>query len=132
MKSARTPRPLLAIALLALSALFAWWFRDDRHPLATLVVFTLPPLLLAIGARLGSRLAVFWSGVLALAWFSHGVMSAWSHPQARLYAWLELGLALAVVFASSWSGLRARLGRRSRAGAAAGTRVRSAPDDSAQ
>jgi len=131
-KSARIPRPLLALVLLALSALFAWWFRDDRHVIATLVVFTLPPLVLAIGARVGSRLAVFWSGVLALGWFSHGIMTAWSHPQARLYGWLELLLALAVVFASNWNGLRARLGRRPKAGDVGESRVKSASDDSAQ
>ncbi len=132
MKPPRTPRRLLAITLLALSALFAWWFGDDRHFIATLVVFTLPPLVLAIGARLGSRLAVFWSGVLALGWFSHGVMTAWTHPDARLYGWLELLLALVVVFASNWNGLRARLGRKSSAGAADQTRLKSASDDSAQ
>ncbi|WDS35889.1 DUF2069 domain-containing protein [Pseudoxanthomonas sp.] len=132
MKPARTPRPLLAIALLALSALFAWWFRDDPHFVATLVVFTLPPLLLAVGARLGARLAVFWSGVLALGWFSHGVMTAWSHPDVRLYGWIELALALAVILASNWTGLRAKLGRTGKAGAAAPTRVKSEPDDSAQ
>lgn len=131
MSAARTPRLLLAITLLALSALFGWWFRDDRHYLATLVVFTLPPLVLAIGARLGSPLAVFWSGVLALGWFSHGVMTAWSHPQDRRYGWLELVLALVVVFVSNWNGLRARLGRKARAGDAAGTQVTSAPDDPA-
>jgi uncharacterized membrane protein len=130
MKPARTPRPRLAIALLALSALFAWWFREDRHFSATLVVFTLPPLLLAIGARIGARLAVFWSGVLALGWFSHGVMTAWSHPQARLFGWIELALALVVIFASNWNGVCARLGRK--AGAAAPARVKSDTDDSAQ
>ncbi len=124
----RVPRPGLAIALLLLSALFGWWFRDDRHVIATLVVFTLPPLLLAIGAWLGRPLAVFWSGVLALGWFSHGVMTAWSHPEVRLYGWLELLLALVIVFASSWRGLRGRFARK--AGAAHGTRVESAPDDS--
>lgn len=116
MRGVRTPRPLLALMLLALSALFGWWFRDDRHVLATLLVFTAPPLVLAIGARLGSRLAVFWSGVLALGWFSHGVMTAWSHPEVRLYGWVELLLALAIVLTSSWPGLRARLGRKPKAG----------------
>lgn len=132
MRPTRTPRPLLAIALLALSALFAWWFRDDRHFGATLAVFTLPPLLLAIGARIGARLAVFWSGVLALGWFSHGVMTAWSHPQARLAGWIELVLALVVIFVASGDGLRARLGRKGKTGAAASAQVKSGPDDSAQ
>ncbi|SEK60353.1 Predicted membrane protein [Pseudoxanthomonas sp. GM95] len=132
MSAPRTPRPLLAIGLLALSALFGWWFRDDRHYLATLLVFTLPPLVLAIGARLGSRLAAFWTGVLGLGWFSHGVMTAWTHPEVRLYGWIELVLALTVIFAANWTGLRAKLGRKRQAGAAAPTRVKSAPDDSAQ
>jgi uncharacterized membrane protein len=50
--------------------------------------------------------------VLALAWFSHGVMVAWTRPPERLFATVEIVLALAVVFAASIPGLRARLGKK--------------------
>ncbi|MCY1449481.1 hypothetical protein D9M71_662190 [compost metagenome] len=55
---------------------------------------------------------MFWAGVLALFWFSHGVMSAWSHPETAHWAWLELLLALAVIGVSSAPGLRRRFSKR--------------------
>ncbi|HET6397688.1 MAG TPA: DUF2069 domain-containing protein [Pseudoxanthomonas sp.] len=100
--------------LLALALLYAAWFRDDRHLLASMLVFALPPLLLAWPAWRGGRRAAFWAGVLALFWFSHGVMAAWSHPAQRAWAWAEIVLSLVVVVASSWPGLRARFGTRGR------------------
>ena len=107
-------RIVLALALLALAALFALWFRADGHYLAALLVFVLPPLLVLIGVLLGSARAAFWAGVLALFWFSHGVMVAYSRPSEAGRAWLEIVLALVVVLASSWPGLRAKFGRRPR------------------
>lgn len=108
---AHAARVVLCGALLALSALYAAWFHDDRQRVAALLVFALPPLLLALGTWRGAR-ARFWAGVLALAWFSHGVMSAWSHPQTRSFALAEIAVALVVVGAASWTGLRARFGKR--------------------
>ncbi len=110
--SPRRRDALLVASLLALSALFAWWFRGDRHLVATLIVFTAPPLLLAIGVLLRRPTARFWSGVLALGWFSHGVMSAWSHRDTAGLAALEIVLALAIVLLVSIPGLQARFARR--------------------
>ena len=108
----RAPRTVLLLALMALAALFAGWFINDRHWLATQLVFTAPPLALAIAVRLGWRKAGFWASVLALGWFSHGVMSAWSHPETRWLALIEIALALLVIFSASQPGLRARFGKR--------------------
>jgi uncharacterized membrane protein len=77
-----------------------------------LAVFALPPLLLALmlprhGARAG-----FCAGVLALLWFSHGVMVAWTRPPDRWPALAEVALALVVVFAASIPGLRARFAKK--------------------
>jgi len=105
-------RRLTGAALLALALLYAAWFGDDRHAVAALLVFALPPLLLALPAWRGGRRAAFWAGVLALFWFSHGVMVAWTRPGERLFAWLEIGLSLLVIGAASWPGLRARFGGR--------------------
>ncbi|MDO5505180.1 MAG: DUF2069 domain-containing protein [Pseudoxanthomonas suwonensis] len=108
----RTPRHhlVLRIALLALTALYlAWRLPDGNWTLLALTA--LPPLLLAIASIAGMRSAGFWAGVLALLWFSHGVMVAWAHPGQRLFALLEIALALVVVFASSHAGLRARFGK---------------------
>ncbi|MGH8037362.1 MAG: DUF2069 domain-containing protein [Stenotrophomonas sp.] len=110
--SARAQKGILAALLLALAAVFAVWFAHDRHWLASQLVFTAPPVLLAIGVLTGRGNAMFWAGVLALFWFSHGVMSAWSHPETALWAWLELLLALAVIGVSCAPGLRRRFGRK--------------------
>jgi uncharacterized membrane protein len=111
--SASSTRVLVA-SLLALSALYVAWFGRQPDPWAELVVFALPPLLLAIGRWRGRRTAGYWASVLGLFWFSHGVMVAWSRPAEAGYAWGEIVLALVVIFAASWSGLRARLGRKSK------------------
>ncbi len=77
-----TPRShrLAGVALLAVALLYIAWFHDDRHAAAALLVFALPPLLLALPAWRGGRRAAFWGGVLALFWFSHGVMVAYTRP----------------------------------------------------
>jgi uncharacterized membrane protein len=117
-RMASTPRPAsergLLAALLALAAVYALWFRDDRHLFAALLLFALPPLLLALLVWARRRHAVFWSGVVALLWFSHGVMAAWVHPDARGWALLAIALSLAIVLAASWPGLAARARRRRR------------------
>ena len=106
-------RRLLCAALLALVALYAAWFGGQGQWI-TLGVFALPPLWFAIalvrgaGARTG-----FWAGVLALLWFSHGIMVAWTRPPERWFALGELALALAIVLATSLTGLRARFSKGS-------------------
>jgi len=105
--TARKPWLLLPLAVLA--AVFLAWFRDERM---ALVVFALPCLLAMIGVALRRRTAGFWAGVLALLWFSHGVMVAWTRAGERGYALAEIALALWIVLASSIPGLRARFAAR--------------------
>jgi uncharacterized membrane protein len=113
--TARTrSRIVLAVSLFALAALFTLWFHDDRHRLAALLVFTLPPLLALAAVLRGGTTASrggFWAGVLGLFWFSHGVMVAWSHAADAGWGWGEIGLSLAIIGAGSWPGMRARFGR---------------------
>jgi uncharacterized membrane protein len=105
-------RIALIAGLAGLVVLYAFWFRDDRHRVASLLVFALPPLLLLFGVLARRSTARFWAGVFALAWFSHGVMAAWAHHDDRGHALAEIALALIVVFASSASGVRARFAKR--------------------
>ena len=110
--ASRPERAVLVAALIVLAVTYAIWFRNDAYPLLALLVFALPPLLLAIGVAAGRRTAGFWAGVLALLWFSHGVMLAWSEPVGRGYALAVTALSVVVVFASSMRGLMARFSRR--------------------
>jgi uncharacterized membrane protein len=99
-------------ALVALAAVYAFWFARDAHPVAALLVFALPPALCAMAATHGLRTAGFWSGVLALLWFSHAVMAAWTRPPERGFAFMAIALSIVVVFAASIPGLRARFAKR--------------------
>jgi len=108
----RTSRKVLAGALLALSALFVAWMHDDRYALAAMLVFALPPLVLMAFVLRGSAGAAFWSGVIGLGWFSHGIMVAYSRPPELLFALAETALAVLIVVAGSWPGLAGRFSRR--------------------
>ena len=100
-------RPLV-YALLALTVFYLAWFARDPHLLTGLLAFALPPFLLAIAAWRGWHRAAFVAGVLALLWFSHGVMLAWSDPARRWMALVEAALALAIIYAACLPGARAR------------------------
>lgn len=105
-------RLLPACALAAIAGLYAWWFRDDAQRFAAWLVLVLPPLLLLPGVLAGGRLSRFWAGVLALLWFCHGVMEAWSETSTRALAFVLIALSLVVVFSVSWPALQSRLGGR--------------------
>ncbi len=100
-------RPL-ALVLFALAVLYAAWFAQDKHREAALLVFAAPPLVLALLAWRGWPRAAFVAGLFALAWFSHGVMVAWSRPGERLPAPLAIALSVAVILLPSLPRLRAR------------------------
>jgi uncharacterized membrane protein len=106
-----TARKLLVIALLTLVVLYALWF-GGMHDWFALLVFALPAAWLAASAARAGRRAGFWSGVLALLWFSHGIMVAWTRPPERGYALAEVVLAVAIVLSASVPGLRARFAKR--------------------
>ena len=109
-------RPL-ALALLALAVFYGIWFANDAHLLTGLLVFVLPPLLLAIAAWRGWRRASFTAGVFALLWFCHGVMLAWSEPAERWMALVEVALSLVIIYAACMPGARVRRDKqRSKAG----------------
>jgi uncharacterized membrane protein len=102
-----TSRPLV-YALLALVVFYLLWFARDAHLLTGLLVFALPPFLLAIATWRGWHRASFVAGVFALLWFSHGVMLAWSEPARRWMALVEAALALAIIYAACLPGAHAR------------------------
>ena len=107
----KKPR-LLALALFALAAVYGLWFWQDRHALAALLVFALPPILLAVATLRGWALAGLSAGLVALMWFSHGILVAWTRAAERPFAYIEILLALAVIYLASMPGLRARFAKR--------------------
>lgn len=107
-----TSRIVLGVSLFALSMLFFFWFRDSSLRVAAMMFFALPPLLLLVGVLRGSAKAAFWAGVFGLFWFCHGVMEAYALPAVRAYALLETALAVVIILASCWPGMRARFGKK--------------------
>lgn len=104
-------RRVLVCALIALTGLYLMWFGGMPSPWATLFVFAMPPAALAMAALRDRRGAGFWAGVFALGWFSHGIMVAYTRAPERLFASVEILLALVVVFAASIPGMRARFSK---------------------
>ena len=104
-------RRVLVCALIALTGLYLMWFGGMPSPWATLFVFAMPPAALAMAALRDRRSAGFWAGVFALGWFSHGIMVAYTRAPERLFASVEILLALVVVFAASIPGMRARFSK---------------------
>ena len=110
-------RRLALLATLALAALaLAWqfgWAPPERVPRALAAALHVAPLLpaLVLFAR-RRRSAPFWGAVAALLLFAHGVGEAYADPAARAAALLQSALAVLLVFAASWDGLRGRWARR--------------------
>lgn len=104
-------RRSLQLGLVALALLYAAWFGRGGEWVA-LALFALPPLLLAWRLPHGGARVALWAGVLALLWFSHGVMVAWTRVPERGYALGAVALAVAIVWFASLPGLRARFGAR--------------------
>lgn len=97
---------------------FAWYLAwaplTGGHP-ALALGLTVPLLLLPLLAlRRSAQRALLWIGMLALGFFCHGVVAAWTTPAARVPAVLECVLCVVVVGAI---GAQARSRRRAVRGA---------------
>ncbi len=117
-------RSLAAAAMVALAALQALWHAwlapPARAPMALVLAVALAPFVpVAIAWLRDRRRGLFWAGVVALAYFAHGVMEAWAAPEVRALAWAELLLAVAVVLAVGFAGLRELRQRKTIAAAGA-------------
>ena len=112
-----TPRRLAAAAVFALFVLSWVWYLWLAPPqtlppwlVASMHSLLMLPSVLLLLARRPS--ALFWGAVGALFAFCHGVMEAWSAPAARLPAWIEVVLALLIIFGASWAGMRGRFAKK--------------------
>ena len=106
-----------AAFIVSLLILQVWWHALMFPPAAApawLVagLFVLPILPATAMLAWRGRHAPFWGAVAALFYFSHGVMEAWASPEVRMPALIEAALSVALIVASSWGGLKARIDKR--------------------
>lgn len=90
----------LAWAALALlqPAWHAWLAPPANGQVGLALALTLPPLLLPLLALLrGPKRALLWVGIMSLGYFVHGVVAAWSEPQVRLPALIEIALCVVLI-----------------------------------
>ena len=74
------------------------------------LLLTLPPLLLPLSAlRRNLGRALLWAGIVALFYFCHGIVAAWTTPAARVPALVEAALCVVLIGAM---GLRVRESKR--------------------
>jgi uncharacterized membrane protein len=94
---------LSLVVLLVLELVWhAWLFPPDDHRPSMIVLTALP---LALSIWIGTknrRRGVLVGGMFCLAYFSHGVSSAYSEPVSRWLALIEVALSLVVIGALGW------------------------------
>jgi uncharacterized membrane protein len=61
------------------------------------LVITVVPLLLPLLAIRDPRRALLWVGILSLFYFCHGIAEAWSSPNERWLALIEIALTLLLI-----------------------------------
>ena len=75
----------------------AWLIPAQTVPVWLVLAITVIPLLLPVLAIRDARRALLWVGILSLFYFCHGVAEAWSSPQARWLAVIEVALTLLLI-----------------------------------
>lgn len=92
-----------AWVLLALLQIFwhSWWLPPQSMPLAVALAIALLPLALPLLYWRRPQRALLAAGMVALFYFCHGVAEAWTAPQERVLAWIEIVLAVALILSSA-------------------------------
>ena len=101
--------------VLALLALQVAWHGTGAWPggtMALLVLFGAPLAGVLVLHVLRRRSARFWTAVVALLTFCHGVVEAWTVPAALLPGLSEAAISALAVGSASWDGMKARFGKR--------------------
>jgi uncharacterized membrane protein len=100
-------------ALVALQFLWHGWLAPPRSLGWAIAGLASLPLLAALAVLLfRGRNANTEAGIIALLYFVHGITEAWADRSVWPLGLAEAGLALWVVVASSWDGMRARFARK--------------------
>ncbi|MBN8426005.1 MAG: DUF2069 domain-containing protein [Xanthomonadales bacterium] len=89
-----------------------WYLRaapPQTIPVTWVLAFMLTPLLVpAIGVVLKRPKALFWAGFMSMLHFMHGVSEAWTVPEVRELALLEVLFSSVLACAAGWHGMARR------------------------
>ena len=96
------------VALLGLQLAWHGVVRWPGASIALLFVLGLPLAIVLVMHVLRRRSARFWTGVVALLTFCHGIAEAWTLDGARMPGLAEAVLSAVAVSSASWDGMRAR------------------------
>ncbi|HKZ10988.1 MAG TPA: DUF2069 domain-containing protein [Rhodanobacteraceae bacterium] len=75
----------------------AWLLPPARMPVAVALLIALPPLAVPLLYRRTPPRMLLLAGMICLFYFCHGVAEAWSAPGERVFAVIELALAVIVI-----------------------------------
>lgn len=86
-------------ALVALQPVWYLWLAPPANGQSWFALaLTLPLLLLPLFAlRRGVGRALLWIGIVALFYFCHGIVAAWTTPAARVPALIEAALCVVLI-----------------------------------
>ena len=87
-----------ALALLQI-AWHAWLLPPARMPVAVVLLIALLPLAIPLLYWRTPARALLLAGMICLFYFCHGVAEAYAAPRERLFAWIEIVLAMIVILA---------------------------------
>ncbi|WHZ20534.1 MAG: hypothetical protein OJF55_002683 [Rhodanobacteraceae bacterium] len=87
----------------------SWLLPPARMPIAVALLFALLPLALPLLYWRTPPRALLLAGMVCLFYFCHGVAEAYTAPAERVFAWIEIVLAVVVILAC------ARMPKRRRA-----------------
>lgn len=105
--------------LIWMTAWLSWLSPSDILPKTVSTSLAIAPILPATLLALFRRpSAVFWGGVAALIYFCHAIAELWTLPEIWPMPLVELLLALWIIFAGNWDGLKAKLFKRGDGGSA--------------
>lgn len=90
------------IVLTLLEVVWHAWLLPANSIGATLIVTALPAAFCVLLCTRNLRRGVLVGGMLCLLYFAHGVSSAYSEPDARLLASIEILVALVVIGVLGW------------------------------
>lgn len=77
------------------------------------LLFALPLMPVCLLIVLKHRTFAFWGGTLALFYFCHGVMEAWTVREIWPLGVGEAAISVWVIMAASWDGMKTRFAKKS-------------------